>query len=67
MAASEIRAIEPQNLIALEYATWQKELSMDLGERQDEFLIQVGYRNSAGAVKTTEPALADKPAFEAGE
>lgn len=31
-------------LNAFEYAIWQKELSIDLGERLDEFLIAQGYR-----------------------
>lgn len=34
-------------LNAFEYAIWQKELSIDLGERVDEFLIAKGYRTAS--------------------
>lgn len=34
-------------LNAFEYAIWQKELSVDLGERLDEFLTHQGYRVAA--------------------
>jgi len=54
-------------LNALEYAIWQKELSIDLGERLDQFLVEVGYRTAMADDKTTEPALAAEPAPEAGE
>lgn len=33
-------------LNAFEYAIWQKELSVDLGERLDEFLVAQGYRSA---------------------
>ena len=54
-------------LNALEYAIWQKELSIDLGERLDQFLVEVGYRTAMADDKTTEPTLAAEPAPEAGE
>ena len=51
-------------LNALEYAIWQKELSIDLGERLDQFLVEVGYRTAMADDKTTEPTLAAEPAPE---
>lgn len=48
-------------LNAFEYAIWQKELSVELGERLDEFLVAEGYRPAPieEAVKTDETGAAE--------
>lgn len=45
-------------LNAFEYAIWQKELSIDLGERLDEFLIAQGYRSASPLHMDDEEAVA---------
>lgn len=48
-------------LNAFEYAIWQKELSVELGERLDEFLIAEGYRPAptAEGSETREPSTGE--------